>query len=802
MRGLLLFALAIIAPLNQLFAQEIKGKIIDSDTKKPLPFVNIVYHDSGLGTSSNIDGEFSIPESKSIKNLQISYLGYISDTIYISEINQTNYLVIPLKSKTYNIEEVVILPGENPANRIINKVIDNRDINNPEKMQSFAFTSYNKMIFTIGKDTISIPDSLKGKKSKMEKRFEEHHLLVIETINEKEFIKPDKYNEKIVASKISGFSDPIFTLIASQVQSFSFYNEYFTILDKMYLNPVSKNSTNRYFFNLEDTFYTDKNDTVFVISYRPRKGKNFDGLKGFLHINTNKYAIQSVVASPLDEEQGKLLRIRQNYQFIDNTQWFPIELITEIVFKDALDSDPVNYDMIAKGKSYISDIKINPELNKKDFTRIELKVAEDAHKKADEYWENNRIQPLNQIEKDTYKIIDSISKAENLEKKLAGLEILMNGNIPYKCFNLPLNKIMDYNNYEGYRLGLGLMTNDKISRYFSVGGYFGYGFTDKTWKYGGDLILNLHKESESQLHFSYSYDVFEKAGYTFYEMADFSSSEIYRKFMLEKMDMVEKYEASFSFLAFQYLKAKVFANQSVVTSTDGYTYGPAIATSTNTFTFNEIGIKFRYAYNEKYMQTLRAKYPIGTNYPIVYGNISRGTKWFDGEYNYTKFEAKITKTFKTKSLGKTKITLVGGMTEGKIPVSKLYNGHGSYLSFSFEAENSFGTMRMGEFYSDRFFSVFFKHDFGNVLPKKWAFSPKLAMVHNYGIGSISDKSYHFNIPIKSYDKGFYEGGLLINNILNQSVIGYGFGLFYRYGPYSFEKTADNFSYKVSLTIGI
>ena len=42
----------------------------------------------------------------------------------------------------------------------------------------------------------------------------------------------------------------------------------------------------------------------------------------------------------------------------------------------------------------------------------------------------------------------------------------------------------------------------------------------------------------------------------------------------------------------------------------------------------------------------------------------------------------------------------------------------------------------------------------------------------------------------------------INNILNQNHLGYGFGLFYRYDPYAFDKTAENFSYKLSLTIGL
>ncbi|MCD4833145.1 MAG: DUF5686 and carboxypeptidase regulatory-like domain-containing protein [Bacteroidales bacterium] len=802
-RKLLLFSILLFIS-TFLKSQDIKGKIIDSKTKKPLPFVNIIYGKSNLGTTTNIDGVFNISGTKPIHKLYLSYLGYYSDSLLLCQENSLENIVIKLRPKTFNLEEVVILPGENPANRIINKVIENKDLNNPEKMSSFSCTSYNKMIFTLGKDTTNIPDSVKYKKSKLEQNLENHHLLVLETINEKEFIQPDKYNEKIVASKVSGFSDPIFSLIASQIQSFSFYNEYFEILDKMYVNPISKGSTNRYFFLMEDTLYNEKNDTIFIISYRPRKGKKFDGLKGFLHINTNKYAIQSVVAEALEKNQGMVVGIQQNYEYVDNKQWFPKELITNIVFVDALASSGVDdYDMVAKGKSYVSNINLNPQLSKKNFNRVEIKVLEDANKKTDEFWQNQRTQPLSEIEIETYRVIDSISKAEKLEKKLSGLEALMNGNIPVKCFNLPLNRLMDYNSYEGYRLGLGLMTNDKISRYFSVGGYFGYGFKDKAWKYGGDLILNLHENTESKIHFLYTNDVVEKSGYSFFETPDFTTTEIYRKYMIENMDLIEKYQISFSFLSLQYLKTKIFYNQSYNTATDDYTYGPSIANSTNEFIFNEIGVQFRYAYNEKFLQTLKARYTLGTNYPIFYGNIIKGTNLFDGEFEYTKYEAKVTKTFKTKSLGKTKLAIAGGLIDGKIPVSKMYNGHGSYQSFSIEAENSFGTMRMGEFYSDKFLSIFFKHDFGNLLFSSEKFSPKFAVVNNFGIGELSQNLNHQTTQtIRSIEKGYYECGLLINNILNQSFLGYGFGLFYRYGPYAFTKTADNFSYKLSLTIGL
>jgi len=272
--------------------------------------------------------------------------------------------------------------------------------------------------------------------------------------------------------------------------------------------------------------------------------------------------------------------------------------------------------------------------------------------------------------------------------------------------------------------------------------------------------------------------------------------------MIEEMDLEEKSEVSFSFLSLKYLTTNLFFNQSFITSINNYLSEDISATATSEYGFNEVGVQFRYAYNEKFMQTLKTKYSLGTRYPIWNINIIKGTQWLKGEFDYTKYEARISQTIKSKTIGNSNITLVGGFIEGDIPLTKLYNGHASYQPFSLETENSFGTMRMNEFYAHRFFSVFLKHNFGSILWKTENFAPQLVLINNFSIGDFSGQTNQYAAPVKSFEKGYYECGMLINNILSQSILGYGFGIFYRYGPYAFDKTADNFSYKISLTIGL
>jgi hypothetical protein len=108
-------------------------------------------------------------------------------------------------------------------------------------------------------------------------------------------------------------------------------------------------------------------------------------------------------------------------------------------------------------------------------------------------------------------------------------------------------------------------------------------------------------------------------------------------------------------------------------------------------------------------------------------------------------------------------------------------------------------MRLNEFLSDRFISFFVKQDFGNLLFKPVGkFQPEIALVQNVGFGSLANREPHENIEFRTMEKGYFETGLLINNIIRVQLFKYGLGVFYRYGPYAYTKTIDNFAFKLTL----
>ncbi len=805
--GILLFLLfSFISSFAQNYT--VNGKVVDSESKKPLAFVNIVINSGNRGDVSDIDGKFRLQSEEPIKILKFSYVGYQPMSM---EISHTKDLQVYLKRIPIELQTVEILPGENPAHRIIRNALNNKDANDPEKLKSFSYTSYEKMIFEPDIDSSQLADSAKVDTSytAMKNFMDKQHMLMMENVVQHKFLYPDKSKQKVIATRISGLSDPLFVFLVSQIQSNSFYKDVIKILDKNYVNPISTGCLSKYFFDIKDTLFSRNNrDTTFVIFYRPFIGKNFDGLKGLLYINSNGWAIQNVIAEPSRNNILADIKIQQKYERIDSLHWFPVQLNTDIIIKGmranvSKDTSKPSYPMILKGKSYLRDIQLNTDIVKRYFDNVEIDVDPNAAKKPEEYWNTYRVDSLTAQDRETYRMIDSLGKAEHFDRYVKGFETVLKGKIPYRWLDFDLSKLMHYNPHEGFYLGLGAETNDKLSRTFNVGGYWGYGFGDQTAKYGGNARIMLFRPWDLEAGAAYHFDVSEAAATDMFASHKLFSEDNFRNYLLKKFDNEEQKEAWLSFRTLRYMTLKLSLSQSTKTPQYSYYFGispmNSIVTPLQHFHFTELNVGLRYAFREKFLKNTRNKIPLGTDYPIVYFHFTHGIKNFlNGDFDYNRYDLKIEKSFFTKYLGKSSLALTAGYIDGKIPYGQLFNGHGSYRSFTIFAPNSFATMRMNEFTANRYSSVFLTHNFGKLLLRHKNFQPELSVITNIGFGWLKNAGDHSGIILKPYNKGYYESGFVINKLINFQIYSIGIGAFYRYGPYSFDKFMDNLGLKLAI----
>ncbi|UCH15517.1 MAG: hypothetical protein JSV22_06020, partial [Bacteroidales bacterium] len=400
-------------------------------------------------------------------------------------------------------------------------------------------------------------------------------------------------------------------------------------------------STGKYFFLLEDTLFTERNDTVFIISFRPKKGRNFKGLKGVLYINSNKYAVQNVIAEAYKgEEELVSVKIQQKYELLEGQKWFPVQLNTNLLFNNIrAESGGKQMKVSGIGKSYLLNIRLNPELENKDFSSTYIDVTRDAHEKSEEFWNSYRIDSLTEEDKRTYRIVDSIGEVRRFDQQVNIIETLFTGYLQAGYINIDIGSLVDFNSYEGWRLGIGGITNDRLSRFVRLGGHIAYGFGDKELKYGFNTSVNISHDNDISLSFMYKNDLAEAGGYYFLEKKNILSSEYLRKFMVENMDKAEIRQISFDFRAFKYLKTAIFLNNSIVISTNGYMFRLSEENPTillDRFTYTEFGLKLRYSFNEGFMKTPYGnKFSMGTAYPVIYFNLTEGVNFLDGDFTYT-----------------------------------------------------------------------------------------------------------------------------------------------------------------------
>ena len=799
------------------------GRVVDAKTGEALAFVPTNIAGTREGTLSDIDGRFSLVASGLPVQLRFSYVGY--ETLELA-VRDAQPLLVELVQKNTELKAVVVSGENNPAHRIIRRAYAGRKESDGMRYRSYRYTSYSKMVVDIALDSAVLNDTarmaaLDTSERKAHEFSQKQHLFLMESATKKSFIPPATAREEVLAMRVSGLKDPSLLAMAAQTEAFSIYDPDIRISEKVYLGPLAPASTSKYRFNLEDTLYQGT-DSVYVISYRPRKGTKFNGLKGLLYIHTAGYAVQNVTAEPVERE-GASVRFQQLHARIPvrssnaedvgrraqsdrgvETKWFPVQLNTFFYF------DKGNVSVNGLGPQgvqwvYLKDIEVDAGISRKDVRGPEFIADRMDTRQDDAYWKQWRVDTLDARDLKTYATIDSIGEKLHFDRKLKALDALTTGRLPIGPFDLPLNRLINYNGYEGFRLGAGLSTNDKVSRYGSLGGYFAYGFADERWKYGGDLTIKPLYGRDMHLKLSYENDASEMGGVAFagYRPRFLSpdhQAELARLIYVDRMDRIERFAAQALVRMSSSTKVWLGTERTQRMNMIGYRYveplGDGITRYRDEFLVGAITADVRWAFREKIARLAHREISMGTKYPVVHVQAMRAVKGlWGGEWDTWRVQAMIEKKFRIRLLGNLSVRLLGGLGDPNAPMPFLFNLRGTNGSSDLllSADNTFETMRPNEFLADRYATLHVRHSFGNLLFKTKRFKPVPVLLTSVALGDLERPENHQGLAFRDMEHAYIESGFRIDGIF----MGLGAGVFYRYGIYSLPDQADNFVFKLS-----
>jgi hypothetical protein len=785
--------------------QQVQGRVLDARSQEPLAFVHILPAGARDGATTDIDGRFVVTLPQVPATLRFSYVGYQAMHV---EVTSPGPLVVNMQRATVELAVVDILPTENPAHRIIDRARSGKRTNDGMRQRSHRYTSYSKTVFTAEVDSTLRSDSARMAALDTNGRealafFESQYLFLMESATRKTFLPPSAEKEEVLAMRVSGLQDPSLLALAAQTRTFSIYDAQIGISRKQYLGPLAPGSTSKYLFLLQDTLYQGR-DSVFVISYTPRSRTNFTGLKGLLYINTDGYAVQNVTAEAADREEGFSIRFQQLHERVQGKAWFPVQLNAFIYLDNVKVGIGTPYGV---SRTYLKDIELDVEVARKEVRGAELVMDRMSTRQPDSYWAALRVDSLDERELRTYHVIDSLGASVNLDRKLKWFAALATARVPVGPVDVLLDKVLRYNGYEGLRLGMGVASNERVSRHVSLGGYFGYGFKDEAWKYGGSLVVKPWYGRDPALQLFHENDVLESGGVSFEGPKPLITTESARMIYVDRMVQQERTGMQLAFRAGSALKIWLGAERELRVDRLGYRYaeelGEGVTALRSSFLTGGLSFGMRFAFRERVARLPDREVGMGTKWPVLSVSAYKAFKGlFGGDLAPWRVNASLDKLFHLRLMGDLGVRLMAGIADPDAPYSYLYNLRGTNgrtntgeRTFLIAADNTFQTMLPNEFLADNYGALHVKHSFGTLLVKGKRFRPRPGVVYNAAVGGLRNPEAHRGLSFSTLTHPFLEGGVVVDGLF----AGLGIGVYYRHGANAFEDALDNFAFKLTST---
>jgi hypothetical protein len=803
-----------------------QGQIIDFDTTVPIAFVKINYNNQQ--TQSDWEGKFSLQIADDKNPIYFSYKGY-SDKIHYKTTGAKSFIIKMVTNNSLRKEEVF---SENLVNRIVQKVIENKSKNNPEKtLKKYQYKNYEHLLVSANADSISNQIDTIVKKRwfgkpkikldssnfKFKKLIEKQHLYQTEKVNLFQHNETGN-KETVIAARMAGFKKPLYEYLGLNLVSYSVYENSLKILETPIQNPISSFGRKRFVFKLIDTLQL-QNRTVYRIYFQP-KNQNKNSLRGLIYVDAENFAI----AKAFYRIYG-LVNINALYTFHflqDKKTWFPEKrkitvvkgknhddlnvLIGNIKFNSSL-GQSLNTDatdqVYLKLESTPFDIQFDKNVIFK-MPQIKIDVPESSLSKSNDYWNDFHKDTIDVRKIKTYTNIDSLSVAEKIEEKLILGRKIIKGFYPIHFIDIDLRSIVKYNNFEGFRLGAGCVTNNKLSDKYKISFFGAYGLKDEKIKFGVTPSFQIDKASNTWISVGYTDDNQEVAStvfaidsqaYKFYDSRPINISTFY------------DYKTISAFVESRYIpKTTAFLgfSRSAIHPLFDYNF------FANQVLFKQYAIstiKFALQWNpfSGYMQTPTGRIEIEKRFPKIAIQLTQNIpNYLSESFSFSKLDLRFIHEVPFLSGQKLSIVAQLGVANGDTPLTHLYSISPNNIPLdkpidyiAIAGENSFETMFYNEFFSSKFMSFQIKHSFSKV-KIGYKLNPEIVVASRFAFGTMEKPEQHQNFVYKTLDKGFYESGVEINNIWN----GFGLNCFYRYGANSLPKFNENISVKLSFSLDL
>ncbi len=381
------------------FAGKVYGHITDNKSL-PLSFSSVTIKGTLQGTTANNAGNFSIQLAEGEYTFVVQHIGYKTVEKKIVVGKQDVELNFELIEQQYELGNVIVKNGEDPAYAIIRNAIKKRKFYETE-IKKFETEVYIKGQLKMR----NYPKKFMGKDVDFEDGDTSKRKMVFlsETVAKYSVDEPQRKVE-VVSTKVSGDKD---AFGFSSPQIFSFYQNNISLGNlnpRGFISPISNNALNYYRYKFEGTFF-ENNQMINRIKVIPRR-KYEPLFNGYINIIENEWRIQSVQLVLYKENQMQLvdtLTIEQLYVPFKNV-W----IVKQQTISPAIKL--LGFDMVGNFVQVYDKFNLSPVFAKGFFDNTILKFDDSSNKKPVTYWDSIRPVPLLQEEVKDYRKKDSLEQ--------------------------------------------------------------------------------------------------------------------------------------------------------------------------------------------------------------------------------------------------------------------------------------------------------------------------------------------------------------------------------------------------------
>ncbi|HEY3404794.1 MAG TPA: DUF5686 family protein [Ohtaekwangia sp.] len=785
-----------LAFLPSAFSQTItiKGKITDSNSGDPIPFVNILLKGTSVGTTTDFDGNYTVKTTLSSDSLVASYIGYRSKSKAVTrEANQT--INFQLEENVTNLQEIVVLSGENPAFEILRRVVRNKSENDKRKLSAYEYDTYTKIEI----DVDNISEKLREKKimKKIAQVLDSVDRLagedgkpilpmfISESVSKFYFRdNPQLKYEHILKTKISGVGVEdgtlVTQLVGSSFQEYNFYQNWLNILGKDFVSPIADGWRIYYEYDLTDSLYVG-GEYCYRLDFFPKSPQDL-AFTGTVWITKADYALKQVDATV--GKQANLnfiekIKIQQELEATEEGAWLPVK---NRVLIDVGELTNTSAGMLAKFYTSNKNFVVNKPRDPV-FYKHPIVMAEDARLNEDEdHWDTLRHEPLSESERNVYKMIDTLQNIPIVKTYIDIIKIVVDGYYDAgKIYIGPYVGLLAYNNIEGLRIQSGFKTSIDFSNKWVLRGQLGYGFGDQKVKYSGSIQHILSRERWTTLTFRARSDIGrvgiddEILSDNFLFLAAQRWGNFRRGYYYDESRLNFQRELFRGFtqrVAFKYLTFRPTFNFGYISQGEG-----SSSDTLSNYETAELIIESRFARDELFIQDDNDRISLGTSkWPIVTLRYTRGFKGvIDSDFDYTKLRMSVYKRIRVGPLGTGYLNVTGEYTFGAVPYPLLSPHIGNETPIYTSV--TFNLMDFGEFVSDRYAALQYQHHFEGFLLNriplmrklKWRLVGSFNMIYG-GMTSENqalipvDEDKYMPVGFLEHNKPYIEMGYGVENI--------------------------------------